>query len=112
MFRDQRFGFTGSIDRFLEGGGVVIVCLGSVCRWEEGFRESVFGNEVLRHYEEELSPYFSNSVDTPVSRLVESMVSGWVDGGVGGVGEVSDTPDVVGCPRSHRVDIRTVPACQ
>lgn len=109
MFRDKRDRFAILINGFFRGLGVVVVGLGGVGGREEGIGESVFLDQVLRHDKEELSPYFSDSMDTPVARLVEGLVGRRVDGRVGRVGEVSDSSDVVGGPSAHRVDVRSVP---
>lgn len=49
-------------------------------RREEILSEAVFLNKLLRDDPEDLSPDFTNGVDTPISRLIESLVSGGVDG--------------------------------
>jgi len=93
----------------IESVGVVVVWLRYVCWREEGLGEPVFGNEVLGHCEEELSPYFSDGVYTPVSGFIEGLVCRGVDCRVGRVWEVSDSSDVVGSPCAHGVDIGSVP---
>jgi hypothetical protein len=48
-------------------------------RREEFFRVTVFLDELLGYDPEDLGPYFTNGVDTPVSWLVEGLVGRWVD---------------------------------
>ena len=109
MFRNEGLRLSRSVDRLFEGGSIVVVGFRGVGRGEQGFGESVLGNQVLRHDEQELSPDFTNGVDTPVSWLVEGLVGGRVELEVGSVGEVSNTVLRIGGPRTHGVDIRSVP---
>lgn len=55
-----------SLSVHLSGIDVVVVGLGHVGRREERVGEAVLGDQVLGHDEQELSPDFSNGVDTEV----------------------------------------------
>lgn len=58
------------------GDGAVFEGLG----WEERFGVAVLLDETLGDNPEDLSPDFSDGVYTPVAGLIQSLVSGGVDG--------------------------------
>ena len=69
----------------------------------ERVRISVLLDQTVGSDPEDLCPHFANGVYTPVSRRVESLVHGWVDGVVRGVDKVSDAGGAVGSPGAHGV---------
>lgn len=68
----RTFAFTVEVTRW---DGSVLTRCGRV----ELVRVSVLVDEFLRHDPEELSPDFTDGVDTPVAGLVKGLVRRWVD---------------------------------
>lgn len=80
MFGDQWLLLTGS-SVFLRTVEIALGnnAIGTRVRWVKGVGETVLGDKTVRDDPKNFSPDFTDSVDTPVSGLVESLVCRWVD---------------------------------
>lgn len=80
MLRDQRSRLSGcsKVCRSVEVANWNRAVL-ERCRGEERVGVPMFGDELLRGHPKDLSPNFTNGMNAPVARLIESLIGGGVD---------------------------------